>query len=84
MNTLKAGNQAISKMNANMDVDSIAELQDDMAEQMEEVNARQELFANYAEEGKDDLLAELDELEAEAIGEDFDMDLGYVAPIPER
>ena len=71
-------------MNANMDVDSIAELQDDMAEQMEEVNARQELFANYAEEGKDDLLAELDELEAEAIGEDFDMDLGYVAPIPER
>ena len=81
MNTLKAGNQAITNMNANMDVDSIAELQDDMAEQMEEVNARQELFANYAEEGKDDLLAELDELEMEAVTDEFDMDLGYVAPI---
>ena len=68
-------------MNANMDVDSIADLQDDMAEQMEEVNARQELFANYAEEGKDDLLAELDELEMEAIEGEMDFDLGYVAPI---
>jgi hypothetical protein len=52
-----------------------------MAEQMDEVNARQELFANYAEEGKDDLLAELDELEMEAIEGEMDMDLGYVAPI---
>ena len=31
---------------------------------MDEVAARQELFANAAEEGKVDLLAELDELEA--------------------
>ena len=47
-----------------------------MAEQMEEVNARKELFANYAEEGKDDLLAELDELEMEAMQSELDMDLG--------
>jgi len=32
VNTLKAGNQAITSMNKQMDVDSIAELQDDMAE----------------------------------------------------
>jgi len=32
VNTLKAGNQAITNMNKQMDVDSIAELQEDMAE----------------------------------------------------
>ena len=54
-------------MNKQMDVDSIADLQDDMAENMQEVNERQELFAGAAEEGKDDLLAELDDMEAENI-----------------
>ena len=54
-------------MNNQMDVDSIADLQDDMAENMQEVNERQELFAGAAEEGKDDLLAELDDMEAENI-----------------
>ena len=54
-------------MNQQMDVDSIADLQDDMAENMQEVNERQELFAGAAEEGKDDLLAELDDMEAENI-----------------
>ena len=68
-------------MNANMDVDAIADLQDDMAEQMEEVAARQELFATAAEEGKDDLLNELDELEAEAIEGEFDTMAVGVAPI---
>ena len=33
INALKAGNTAITNMNANMDVDKIADLQDDMAEQ---------------------------------------------------
>ncbi len=32
VNTLKVGNTAIGNMNAKMDVDSIADLQDDMAE----------------------------------------------------
>jgi len=34
---------------------------------MQEVNERQELFAGVAEEGKDDLLDELNEMEADAI-----------------
>ena len=51
MNTLKAGNQAVTNMNAQMDVDSIAELQDDMAENAEEVAARNELFAAAAQDG---------------------------------
>ena len=54
-------------MNKQMDVDSIADLQDDMAENMQEVNERQELFAGAAQEGQDDLLAELDEMEAENV-----------------
>ena len=62
-----AGNTAIGKMNQQMDVDSIADLQDDMAENMQEVNERQELFAGAAAEGQDDILAELDELEAENV-----------------
>ena len=50
-----------------MDVDSIADLQDDMEENMQEVRERQELFAAVAEEDRDDLLAELDEMEADAL-----------------
>lgn len=34
VNTLKVGNTAIGTMNSKMDVDSIADLQDDMAENM--------------------------------------------------
>ena len=37
VNSLRAGNQAIGNMNQQMDVDSIADLQDEMAEQMQEV-----------------------------------------------
>ena len=38
-----------------------------MAENMQEVQERQDLFAAAAEEGKEDLLAELDDLEADAM-----------------
>ena len=76
VNSLRAGNQAIGNMNSQMDVDSIADLQDEMAENMQEVAERQDLFAAAAEEGKDDLLAELDELEADALaGELEDMEV---------
>ena len=79
VNTMRVGNQAIGSMNKQMDVDSIADLQDEMAENMQEVQERQELFANAAEEGKDDLLAELDEMEADALaGELDDMLVGHV------
>ena len=52
-----------------------------MAENMQEVQERQDLFAAAAEEGKEDLLAELDELEADALaGELEGMEVG-AAPI---
>ena len=72
VNSLRAGNQAIGTMNQQMDVDSIADLQDEMAENMQEVQERQDLFAAAAEEGKEDMLAELDELEAEALAGEID------------
>ena len=81
VNTLKVGNTAIGNMNAKMDVDSIADLQDDMAEQMQEVQERQDLFAGVAEEGKDDLLDELNELEADALAGEMDDILVPQAPI---
>ena len=81
VNSLRAGNQAIGNMNKQMDVESIEQLQDEMAENMQEVEERQELFAAAAEEGKDDLLAELDELEALAVEEEFVVEPVSAAPI---
>ena len=88
VNTLKVANTAIGGMNKQMDVDSIADLQDEMAEQMQEVQERQELFAGVAEEGKDDLLDELNEMEADAIAGDFNIDpvaqnYIHVDPVPQ-
>ena len=65
---MQEGNQAIRTMNDQIDVNTIADLQDDMEENMQEVRERQELFAGVAEEDKDDLLAELDAMEADALG----------------
>ena len=72
VNSLKAGNQAIGTMNKAMDVDAIEDLKEQMEENMYEVQERQELFASAAEEGKDDLLAELDDMEAEAMMGEID------------
>ena len=54
----------MTNMNKQIDVESIAENQEELAEYMQLIAARQKFFANAAEESKDDLLAELDELEA--------------------
>ena len=79
VNSLRAGNQAIGAMNAQMDVDSIADLQDEMAENMQEVQERQDLFKGVAEEDADGLLAELDEMEADALaGELEGMEVGHM------
>ena len=71
VNSLKQGNQAIGTMNKQMDVDTIADLQDEMAENMAEVQERQDLFTAAAEEGQEDLLAELDDMEADAVAGDM-------------
>lgn len=61
----------MEQMNKQMDIDDIAELQDDLADQQAEIEQRQEFFANVADEGKEDLMAELDELEALAIEDEM-------------
>ena len=49
-----------------MNIEDFEELQDKLSEQMEEVNQRQEFFMNAAGgEENDELLDELNELEAE-------------------
>ena len=47
-----------------MNVDDIAELKDELDDLMADNAERQDFFANVAKEGEDELLGELDELEA--------------------
>ena len=68
-------------MNDQIDVNTIADLQDDMEENMQEVRERQELFAGVAEEDRDDLLAELDAMEADALGGNVEAMEVEAAPI---
>ena len=78
---MKEANEKIKEMNEVVNADTVAEVQENLAENMQQVEERQDLFAAAAEEGKDDLLAELDELEADALAEGLeDMEVNN-API---
>ena len=55
-----------------MNVDDIADLKEELEDQMAEIQERQEFFANAAEEDKEDLMGELDELEALAMEEEME------------
>ena len=80
---MKTGTGALEQLNKQADVDTIADLQDQMAEVQQEVEERQELFAGAAMEGQDELLDELNELEAEGMmGELEGLDLGPMAHAP--
>ena len=61
----------MEQMNKQMDVDDIAELKDELADQMAEIEERQEFFADAAREGEDELLEQLDELEALALEDEM-------------
>ena len=63
-----------------MDVDDIAELKDELADQMAEIEERQEFFADAAREGEDELLEQLDELEALAMEDEMNVEVSN-API---
>lgn len=67
INSIKAGKDAIENMNKQMNVDDIADLKDEMEDLQAEINERQEFFADVAQEGQDELLDELDALEADAL-----------------
>ena len=57
-----------------MDCDGLADLQDmeELANMQEEAMGEEDLFANIAQEEQDELLAELEELEAEAAMAEMD------------
>ena len=66
-----------------MNVDEFEELKDKLDDQMAEVNERQEFFINAGQQDdNDELLDELDALEAEMVEEDMEkMDVGSGAII---
>ena len=67
LDQLSQMNKFIENMNKQMNVDDIADLKDEMEDLQAEINERQEFFADVAQEGQDELLDELDELEADAL-----------------
>ena len=69
---MKEGATAMEQMNKQMNVDDIADLKEELEDQMAEIQERQEFFANAAEEDKEDLMGELDELEALAMEEEME------------
>lgn len=78
---MKEGKNAMDQMNKEMNIDDIAELQDELQDQMAEIGERQEFFANVAQEDKEDLLGELDELEALAMEDEMNEVMINNAPI---
>ena len=52
-------------------MDDIAELQDEIADMKADADERGEFFANMAQEGNEDLLDELNELEADVIEQEM-------------
>ena len=71
VNAMKQGAGAIKELNKQADVDDIAELQDELADMKADADERGEFFANMAQEGNDELLDELNELEADAVEEEM-------------
>merc|ERR1719313_1632415 len=86
VNSIKTGKDAIGQLNKQMNVDDIADLKDELDDMMAENAERQDYFADIAKEGQDELLGELDELEAEMAAADLNaMDLGaQKAIIPDK
>ena len=64
VNGIKGGKDVIASLNKQMNVDDIANLKDELDDMMQENAERQDYFAGVAQEGQDELMGELDELEA--------------------
>ena len=84
INSISAGKDAIDQMNKQMNVDDIAEMKDEMEDLEAEMNERAEFFADVAKEGEDELLDELDELEALAVEDEMNIEDAGAAVIPNQ
>ena len=69
--SLKQGNKTTQKMQEGINADDLADLQDDMAETEANRAEIADMFTAVAEEGKDDLMDELNDLEAEALEDEL-------------
>ena len=85
VSSIKAGKDAIGTLNKQMNVDDIAELKDELDDMMAENAERQDYFAGIAKEGEDELLGELDELEAMCMEQELGgMDLAPTVNVPKK
>ena len=78
INGMKEGASTMAQMNKQLDVDQLEELKDDLADQQADMEDRQNFFAEAAQgEDDEDLLAQLDEYEADAVGAEIEgMEVG--------
>ena len=74
---LQEGHQAVKQLQKQANMDEFEKLKDEIEEQQAELEEQNEFFANIAKDEEDDLLEELDELEAEMVEEQMEgMDVG--------
>ena len=66
ISSMKNAKNVIQQLNKQANVDDIADLKDELDDMMAENAEKQDYFAGIAREGEEDLLNELDELEADA------------------
>ena len=70
---MKEGHKAMEQLNKEMDIDDINELYDDLADQEPEMEERRVVFENVADENREALIDELDELERLAKEDEMDV-----------
>ena len=73
---MKSGKDAIKNLQKEANIDDIADVKADLEDMMADHSEMQEMWAGYANEGKDELLDELEEMEADAAAKELEaMDL---------
>ena len=78
LGSMKNAADAMKDLNKQANVDDIADLKEELDDMMAENEEKQKYFAGMANENKDELLAELDELEADALAGELEA----LEPVP--
>lgn len=71
MSGLSEGQKAVEQLSKQTDVEQFEDLRDKIEDQMADMKEKQEFFEGIGQEDQDDLLDELDYLEAEMVEEDM-------------
>ena len=78
LGVMKSAAGTMKELNKQANVDDIADLKEELDDMMAENEEKQNYFAGMANENKDELLAELDELEADALAGELEA----LEPVP--